>query len=85
MLSAMAAAKDSASLANRPSCVGGKREPIPTENEEYKFDYDTERGVYKRILPMKIGAFVVTRYLSTHLSFNINRDQTQLPIGQGNR
>jgi hypothetical protein len=57
MLSAMAAAKDSASLANRPSCVGGKRESIPiAENEEYKFDYDTERGVYKRILPMKIEA-----------------------------
>jgi hypothetical protein len=69
-------AKDSASLANCPSCVGGKRESIPiAENEEYKFDYDIERGVYKRILPMKIGAFVVTRYLSTQLSFNINRDQ----------
>jgi hypothetical protein len=48
MLSAMAAANDSASLANRPSCVGGKRESIPiAENEEYKFDYDTERGVTK--------------------------------------
>ena len=41
MSSAMAAAK-----ANCPSCVGGKIESIPiTENEEYKFDYDTERGV----------------------------------------
>jgi hypothetical protein len=46
MLSAMAAAKDSASLANCPSCVGGKIESIPiAENEKYKFDYDTERGV----------------------------------------
>ena len=52
----MAAAKDPASLANRPSCVAGKGESIPiAENEEYKFDYDTERGVYKRIRPMKSG------------------------------
>jgi hypothetical protein len=44
MLSAMAAAKDSASPANCPSCVAAKIESIPGV-EEYKFDYDTERGV----------------------------------------
>ena len=76
----MAAAK-----ANCPSCVGGKIESIPiAENEEYKFDYDTERGLNSS--DENRGSFVVTRYLSNQLSFNINKDQkTQLPIGQGNR
>jgi hypothetical protein len=80
MSSAMAAAK-----ANCPSCVGGKIESIPiAENEEYKFDYDTERGLNSS--DENRGSFVVTRYLSNQLSFNINKDQkTQLPIGQGNR
>ena len=68
MLSAMAAANDLLLLQTVPRVLG-KRESTPiTENEEYKFDYDTKRGVYKRILPMKIGAFVVTRYLSNQLS-----------------
>lgn len=32
------------------------------------------------------GSFVVTRYLSNQLSFNVNKDQkTQLRNGQGNR
>lgn len=46
MLSAMAAVKDSASLAKLSLVCWGKIESIPiAENEEYKFDYDTERGV----------------------------------------
>jgi hypothetical protein len=46
MLSSIAAAKDSASLARCPSCIDGNIESTPiAENEKYKFDYDTKRGI----------------------------------------
>jgi hypothetical protein len=42
----MAAAEDSESFAKCPYCVEGKIESIPiAENENYRFNYDTKRGV----------------------------------------
>jgi hypothetical protein len=46
ILSIMAAAEDSESFAKCPSCVEGNIESIPiAENENYRFNYDTKRGV----------------------------------------
>jgi hypothetical protein len=46
ILSTIAAAEDSASAPKCPSCIEGNIESIPiAENENYRFDYDTKRGV----------------------------------------
>jgi hypothetical protein len=40
-----------ADIAKCPSCIEGNIESFPiTENEEYKFDYDTKRGVILEFL-----------------------------------
>jgi hypothetical protein len=46
MLSVMAATNGSGSFSKCPSCVDGDIEFIPiAKNENYRFDYDTKRGV----------------------------------------
>ena len=45
------AGNNSASLAKCPSCVEGNIESIPiAENENYRFEYDTKRGVIMEFL-----------------------------------
>jgi hypothetical protein len=46
VLGTIAAAEDSTSPPKCPSCIEGNIESIPiAENENYRFDYDTKRGV----------------------------------------
>jgi hypothetical protein len=46
LLNTIAAAENSASAPKCPSCIEGNIESIPiAENENYRFDYDTKRGV----------------------------------------
>jgi hypothetical protein len=46
ILSAIVETNDSSSLTKCPSCIKGNIESIPiAENENYRFDYDTRRGL----------------------------------------